>query len=42
VRKPTRKGFGTRIIGRLVTQQNGEARFDWRPEGLLCEVAFQA
>jgi PAS domain S-box-containing protein len=42
VQEPTRQGFGTRIIDSMVTQQKGEARFDWRPEGLICEIAFQA
>jgi len=41
-REPTRRGFGTRIIDSMVTQQKGEARFDWRPEGLICEIAFPA
>jgi PAS domain S-box-containing protein len=42
VRKPTRQGFGTQIIDRLITQQKGDVRFDWRPEGLLCEIDLSA
>jgi two-component sensor histidine kinase len=42
VQKPTRRGFGRRIIDALIRQQKGEVRFDWRPEGLTCEISFQA
>ena len=35
---PARKGFGTRVMGQMVQQSKGEVRFDWRPEGLTCEV----
>jgi len=42
VLQPTRRGFGQRIIDALIRQQKGEVRFDWRPEGLICEIAFQA
>lgn len=37
---PTRKGFGTRVMVQMVQQSKGEVRFDWRPEGLTCEVAM--
>jgi two-component sensor histidine kinase len=37
---PTRKGFGTRVMGKMVQQSKGEVRFDWRPEGLACEVTM--
>jgi PAS domain S-box-containing protein len=40
VTMPTRQGFGTRIMGKIVQQSKGEVRFDWRPEGLACEVAM--
>jgi two-component sensor histidine kinase len=40
IRTPARQGFGTRLIERLTGQLNGKARFDWRPEGLVCENAF--
>ena len=40
VTTPTREGFGTRVVGKMVQQSKGEVRFDWRPEGLACEVAM--
>jgi PAS domain S-box-containing protein len=42
VQTPTRRGFGTRVIEGMVTQLKGRACFDWRPEGLVCEIALQA
>ena len=39
---PTRQGFGTRVIDRMVRGQlNGQMLFDWRPEGLTCEITVQ-
>lgn len=38
VTMPIREGFGTRVVARMVRQSRGEVRFDWRPEGLACEV----
>jgi PAS domain S-box-containing protein len=40
VQEPTRKGFGGRVIGQLFAQLKGEAHFDWRREGLVCEITF--
>jgi PAS domain S-box-containing protein len=40
VQEPTRKGFGGRVIGQLIAQLKGEAHFDWRREGLVCEITF--
>ncbi len=37
---PIHEGFGTRVMGKMVQQSRGEVRFDWRPEGLACEVAM--
>jgi PAS domain S-box-containing protein len=38
---PTRKGFGTRLIeGMIEGQPKGHVRFDWRPEGLACEIGL--
>ena len=37
---PHREGFGTRLIGKIIEQSKGEIRLDWRPEGLVCEVAI--
>jgi PAS domain S-box-containing protein len=42
VQTPTRQGFGTRIIERITGQLKGKARFDWRAEGLVCEIALRA
>ncbi len=39
---PTHQGFGTRIIERIIDQLKGQARFDWRAEGLVCEITLQA
>jgi PAS domain S-box-containing protein len=41
VREPTRQGFGGRIIRQMMSQLKGEARFDWRPQGLVCDIAMQ-
>ncbi len=39
VRPSARRGFGTRVIeGMIRDQMKGEMRFDWRPEGLACEI----
>ncbi len=38
VKAPTRKGFGTRIIERMISQLKGTTNFDWRAEGLVCEI----
>jgi PAS domain S-box-containing protein len=38
---PSRKGFGTRAMQRLITGQlNGTMNFDWRPAGLTCEITM--
>jgi two-component sensor histidine kinase len=40
VKPPTRKGFGTRVMGGMIRGQlNGEMRIDWHAEGLACEIA---
>jgi two-component system CheB/CheR fusion protein len=37
---PARKGFGTRVMAALIQGQlKGEIRFDWRAEGLTCEIS---
>ena len=42
VKPPARQGFGTRVIERLIRNQlKGEVRFDWRGEGLVCEIVVQ-
>src|ERR1700750_2959910 len=41
VNKPERKGFGSRLIEETISQLGGNARFDWRSEGLVCEIAIR-
>ena len=37
--QPTRRGLGVTMLARaLGGALKGEARFDWRPEGLICEL----
>jgi PAS domain S-box-containing protein len=39
VEQPTREGFGMRAIEAVIRGQlNGDVRFDWRAEGLVCEI----
>jgi PAS domain S-box-containing protein len=38
---PTREGFGHRVMERMIGQLKGKSSFDWRPEGLACEIAFR-
>jgi PAS domain S-box-containing protein len=39
VTPPTHRGFGTRILENIIAGQlKGEVRFDWRDEGLTCEI----
>ena len=41
VKTPTRQGFGTHIVGRIVREQSkGEMRLDWDPAGLECEIVL--
>ena len=41
VKPPRRKGFGTRVMeGMIRDQLKGQMRFDWRPEGLACEIVL--
>jgi PAS domain S-box-containing protein len=37
---PTHRGFGTRIMENIIGQLRGEVRFDWRDQGLACEIAM--
>ena len=41
VQEPTRKGFGGRIIEQMIPQLNGKTRFDWRPQGIICEITLR-
>ena len=39
VREPNFRGFGTRgIMASIESQLGGQALFDWRAEGLLCQL----
>jgi two-component sensor histidine kinase len=42
VKPPTRQGFGTRVIKSMIQQHEGECRFDWRADGLACEITMLA
>ena len=38
--EPKRKGLGSRIIEQMIVQQKGKVRFDWRKDGLVCEISL--
>jgi two-component sensor histidine kinase len=41
VAPPTHCGFGTRIMEKIIGGQlGGQVRFDWRDQGLICEIAL--
>jgi PAS domain S-box-containing protein len=41
VEAPTRRGFGARVIEKMVRGQlKGELHFAWHPEGLACEIVL--
>ena len=41
VEHPTRSGFGSRIMESMVRGQlKGEINFDWRADGLVCEITM--
>ena len=41
VKPPMRQGFGTRVMERMIRGSlKGKMRFDWRAEGLACEIAL--
>jgi PAS domain S-box-containing protein len=41
VEPPTHQGFGTRVMERMIQAQlKGEMLFDWRAEGLACEIVL--
>jgi len=41
VQEPTHKGFGGRVIERLIAQLSGKTRFEWRVAGLVCEITLK-
>jgi two-component sensor histidine kinase len=38
VEPPSRQGFGTRVVGRVVNDLNGKLQLDWNSEGVACEI----
>ncbi len=40
VETPTRKGFGSRVIEQVIAQLKGKTCFDWRADGLVCEITL--
>jgi PAS domain S-box-containing protein len=43
VTTPTHRGFGMRVMENIIRDQlRGEVRFDWRDQGLACEIALLA
>jgi PAS domain S-box-containing protein len=41
VTPPTHRGFGSRVMKAMIGDQlKGDMRFDWRAEGLACEIAI--
>jgi PAS domain S-box-containing protein len=41
VRPPARKGFGTTLIERSISHElDGDATFEYHPDGLVCELRF--
>ncbi len=41
IQAPTHKGFGGRIIDQMIAQLKGTMSFDWRADGLVCEITLQ-
>ena len=38
---PKRQGFGVRVMERIIQSQlNGDLKFDWREEGVVCEITI--
>ena len=41
VAPPKHRGFGTRVVKNIIRDQlRGEVHFDWRDQGLACEIAL--
>jgi PAS domain S-box-containing protein len=41
VQQPTHKGFGGRITEQMIAQRSGTTHFDWRADGLVCEITLK-
>jgi PAS domain S-box-containing protein len=42
VKPPSRRGFGTLAIEQLLQNELGEVHFDWRPQGLVCQLTLES
>jgi len=42
VQPPASRGFGMRVMERMIAGQNGELRLSWQPRGLTCEITLPA
>jgi two-component sensor histidine kinase len=42
VKPPARQGIGTRVIDSVTRAAKGEVSYDWRADGLSCEISIQA
>jgi PAS domain S-box-containing protein len=42
VKSPTRQGFGSRLIERMIGDLKGRTQFEWRADGLVCELSLRA
>jgi two-component sensor histidine kinase len=41
IQPPKHEGFGTRMLKALIRgQMKGDVRFDWRTDGLICEITL--
>jgi two-component sensor histidine kinase len=41
VKPPAHRGFGTRVMDRMIRAQlRGDLHFDWRAHGLACEIVL--
>jgi two-component sensor histidine kinase len=41
IEPPARTGFGGRIVQQMIPQLKGASCFDWRAEGLVCEITLR-
>jgi two-component sensor histidine kinase len=41
VQEPTQKDVGSRIIEAMIIPLKGKASFDWRKDGLICEITLR-
>ncbi len=42
VKPPARQGMGTRLIDSVIRAAKGKVSFDWRADGLSCEISIEA